>query len=151
MVNKWLELFFDMDKLRDIPAIFDLEWDIISNGRDKMTDEEQKVIMGLLRHALGRATVEDYTRFKEIVDAVEKTEALLKKPVLEDVKCPECDGPMVSRTGKYGVFWGCKRYPTCNGTRDSMGRSKAERAAEKTSFSDMSEQDNSNDMYRFRR
>lgn len=50
---------------------------------------------------------------------------------IENVKCPECDGPMVSRSGKYGIFWGCKSYPKCSGTRDSMGRSKAEREAEK--------------------
>ena len=43
------------------------------------------------------------------------------------MKCPECGGPMASRTGKYGVFWGCKKFPECKGTRDSMGRSKADR------------------------
>lgn len=50
-----------------------------------------------------------------------------KDPSLENVKCPECDGPMLSRTGKYGVFWGCKNFPECRGTRDSMGRSKEDR------------------------
>ena len=45
----------------------------------------------------------------------------------ENVKCPDCEGPMVSRTGKFGVFWGCKAFPACKGTRDSMGRSKADR------------------------
>jgi len=51
----------------------------------------------------------------------------------ENVKCPKCDGEMVSRTGKFGVFWGCKDYPNCKGTRDSQGRSKADRAAERES------------------
>jgi len=50
---------------------------------------------------------------------------------IENVKCPECNGEMVSRSGKYGVFWGCKAYPECKGTRDSMGRSKAERDEER--------------------
>lgn len=54
-----------------------------------------------------------------------------KKSILEDVKCPECNGKMVSRTGQYGTFWGCAKYPDCRGTRDSMGRSKAERDEEK--------------------
>ncbi len=45
----------------------------------------------------------------------------------EEVKCPECNGDMISRTGKFGVFWGCKNYPRCKGTRDSEGRSKADR------------------------
>lgn len=45
----------------------------------------------------------------------------------ENVKCPECNGEMVSRSGQYGYFWSCKQYPNCRGTRDSMGRSKADR------------------------
>ena len=58
-------------------------------------------------------------------------------PPYESVKCPECNGKMISRTGKFGVFWGCKDYPDCKGTRDSQGRSKADRDKWK------SEQDNS--------
>ena len=49
----------------------------------------------------------------------------------ENVKCPECDGEMISRSGKYGVFWGCKKFPECKGTRDNMGRSKADREHER--------------------
>ena len=49
----------------------------------------------------------------------------------ENVKCPDCGGEMVSRKSSYGVFWGCKDYPKCKGTRGSDGLSKAEREAEK--------------------
>lgn len=45
----------------------------------------------------------------------------------DGVKCPNCGGEMISRSGKYGVFWGCKSFPNCKGTRDSQGRSKADR------------------------
>lgn len=31
--------------------------------------------------------------------------------------CPKCDSRMVLREGKYGEFFGCIRYPDCNGTR----------------------------------
>ena len=50
---------------------------------------------------------------------------------IENVKCPICEGPMVSRkNSKDGTrFWGCKMFPECRGTRDSMGRSKAEKDA----------------------
>ena len=43
----------------------------------------------------------------------------------ESVKCPQCDGPMVSRvSGKNGQrFWGCADYPTCKGTRNTDGES----------------------------
>ena len=50
---------------------------------------------------------------------------------LEETRCPLCGGPMVSRmnTAKQQRFWGCKDYPKCKGTRDTDGRSKAERQA----------------------
>lgn len=41
------------------------------------------------------------------------------------VECPECGRPMVLRKGEYGEFFGCQRYPNCNGTRNfSEGRGK---------------------------
>ena len=33
------------------------------------------------------------------------------------VTCPQCGGPMKQRSGKFGAFWGCSRYPDCRGTR----------------------------------
>jgi ssDNA-binding Zn-finger/Zn-ribbon topoisomerase 1 len=49
----------------------------------------------------------------------------------DEVLCPICNGPMISRKSVHGVFWGCKKFPNCNGTRDSQGRSKADRMKEK--------------------
>lgn len=49
----------------------------------------------------------------------------------ENLKCPDCDGPMTPRNGKFGKFWGCDNFPACKGTRDSMGRSREDRDAEK--------------------
>ena len=34
-----------------------------------------------------------------------------------DEKCPICGAPMVVRTGKYGKFLGCSRYPKCKGIK----------------------------------
>lgn len=31
--------------------------------------------------------------------------------------CPSCGSPMRRRSGRYGKFWGCSRYPRCHGTR----------------------------------
>ncbi len=31
-------------------------------------------------------------------------------------KCPLCESPMVLREGRRGPFWGCTKYPECNGT-----------------------------------
>lgn len=51
---------------------------------------------------------------------------------IENLKCPDCSGPMVPRTNRSEgtKFWGCKNYPKCRGTRDSMGLSKEERNQE---------------------
>ncbi|MBI3856654.1 MAG: topoisomerase DNA-binding C4 zinc finger domain-containing protein [Planctomycetes bacterium] len=38
-------------------------------------------------------------------------------PAEGGVQCPQCSSPMVKRTGKYGEFWGCTKYPECRGTR----------------------------------
>jgi ribosomal protein L37AE/L43A len=68
----------------------------------------------------------------------EKTPSIpANSPTPESVKCPECGSEMVSRNGKYGRFWGCKKYPNCKGTRDSDGRSKAEREASQTTSSEI--------------
>jgi ssDNA-binding Zn-finger/Zn-ribbon topoisomerase 1 len=44
----------------------------------------------------------------------------------ENVTCPKCGGPMVSRANrKTGQrFWGCRDYPTCKGTRNTDGEAK---------------------------
>jgi hypothetical protein len=33
-------------------------------------------------------------------------------------ECPQCNGKMVKRGGKYGLFWSCQRFPECGGTRN---------------------------------
>lgn len=78
--------------------------------------------------------------------------------MIEDTLCPDCNKKMVSRKGKYGTFWGCSDYPNCRGTRDSMGRSKAERDAERENIESGRELEPSaidriaeNDKYRFRK
>lgn len=42
---------------------------------------------------------------------------------IENVKCPLCEGPMVSRQNRRdgSRFWGCRAYPTCRGTRAADG------------------------------
>lgn len=33
------------------------------------------------------------------------------------IHCPKCRAPMIERTGKFGAFFACTRYPDCRGTR----------------------------------
>ncbi len=46
----------------------------------------------------------------------EKTEEK-KEPVIADFKCEKCGSDMVLRTGKYGSFYACSRYPECKFTK----------------------------------
>ncbi len=45
----------------------------------------------------------------------EKTEK--KAPVVADFKCERCGADMVQRTGRYGSFFACSRYPECSFTK----------------------------------
>ena len=40
-----------------------------------------------------------------------------KKPIIADFKCEKCGADMVQRTGRYGSFFACSRYPECNFTK----------------------------------
>lgn len=35
--------------------------------------------------------------------------------------CPKCKSPLIRRKGKSGFFWGCSRYPDCNGLMQDRG------------------------------
>jgi hypothetical protein len=41
----------------------------------------------------------------------------MSEPRTADIRCPRCDGAMISRNGSRGRFWGCWRFPNCRGTR----------------------------------
>ncbi len=40
-----------------------------------------------------------------------------KKIVIADFKCEKCGADMVQRSGKYGTFFACSRYPECDFTK----------------------------------
>ena len=49
---------------------------------------------------------------------------------LKNLRCPDCGLEMIRKSGKHGAFWGCREYPHCKGTRDSLGKSRADRDKE---------------------
>ncbi|MBQ9797057.1 MAG: type I DNA topoisomerase [Clostridia bacterium] len=40
-----------------------------------------------------------------------------KTPVIADFKCEKCGSDMILRTGKFGSFYACSRYPECKFTK----------------------------------
>ena len=53
----------------------------------------------------------------EVVPEEEVKEPAKKAPVIADFKCEKCGGDMVLRTGKFGSFYACARYPECRFTK----------------------------------
>ncbi len=48
-------------------------------------------------------------------------EALVeKKPEIAPMKCDECGSDMILRTGRYGSFYACSRYPECKFTKQKV-------------------------------
>ena len=47
----------------------------------------------------------------------ELEEETKKMPVVADFKCEKCGSDMVLRTGKFGSFYACSRYPECKFTK----------------------------------
>jgi ssDNA-binding Zn-finger/Zn-ribbon topoisomerase 1 len=41
----------------------------------------------------------------------------ISKKISSDKICPKCGSKMVLRSGRYGKFYGCSKYPYCRGTR----------------------------------
>ncbi len=46
-----------------------------------------------------------------------KDEEKKKETVVTDMVCDLCGAPMVLRTGRYGSFYACSKYPTCKFTK----------------------------------
>ncbi|MBE6588917.1 MAG: type I DNA topoisomerase [Ruminococcaceae bacterium] len=47
----------------------------------------------------------------------EQEESAQKLPSVADFKCEKCGSDMVLRTGKFGAFYACSRYPECKFTK----------------------------------
>ncbi len=47
---------------------------------------------------------------------IEMAKMGIKGPASQTKICPICGSPMIKRTGKFGEFYGCTRYPVCKGT-----------------------------------
>ena len=43
-----------------------------------------------------------------------------KKQIIADFKCEKCGSDMVQRTGRYGSFFACVRYPQCDFTKQKV-------------------------------
>ena len=120
-----------------IETLFKREY-LFRDGRYiKATEKGQGLIKALPEHvaqpdmtAVWEATLEAIRQGegdpRQFIQSVKDTILKLLETPLEPaqpastdaVHCPKCRAPMRTRTGRYGDFWSCSRYPQCNGTRD---------------------------------
>jgi len=65
---------------------------------------------------------------------LETADQEMKGEIPTDISCPECDKPMVIKSGRNGVFLACTGYPQCKSTgnfiRDDKGKIVAEETPE---------------------
>ena len=52
-----------------------------------------------------------------VAEKTEETDTAEKKVIIADFKCEKCGSDMVQRTGKFGTFFACIKYPQCNFTK----------------------------------
>ena len=60
---------------------------------------------------------EFYTPFEKKLDKVEGAERVKIAVEETDEKCPTCGSPLVIRTGRFGKFFACSRFPDCKFTK----------------------------------
>ena len=53
-----------------------------------------------------------YENLESSIKKVDKT-----SPQVSNEICPECGAPMVIRSGKFGNFFGCSKFPKCKGVK----------------------------------
>lgn len=51
------------------------------------------------------------------------------RQIIDNLKCPDCGSDMIQRRNKQNgdIFYGCRKFPNCKGTRDEDGLSREER------------------------
>lgn len=52
---------------------------------------------------------------KETISNLKLESKLEKQEIIDFTLCPICSSKMKLRTGPYGSFWGCSKFPTCKG------------------------------------
>ena len=69
------------------------------------------------------AACPNYPACKNTKPLAKTTEGLVEKKVeIADEKCELCGADMILRSGRFGSFYACSRYPACKNTRQKVRR-----------------------------
>ena len=73
-----------------------------------------------------------YEPFSRDLTSAESSKEEIKKSLVEetDIKCPNCQSPMVIKWGRFGRFYACSNYPECKTTKPLEEEEEQQKAAE---------------------
>ena len=74
--------------------------------------------INIISTKISEANIEDKNINKEHIKQI-RNNVHERKQKEQMMICPKCNGTLVRRTGKYGVFYGCSNYPKCRYTLNS--------------------------------
>ena len=103
--------------LKDVTSNYHVVYDfnlletILSFRTIYLTNNDVHRVVDILLHNNIREFVDDRSH----VNNIYASKAEKKDKVALGI-CPQCGGNLVTRTGKYGTFYGCSNYPKCKFT-----------------------------------
>lgn len=86
---------------------------ILSFTQEIFTPEQAKEIYETIKKKQLAGPKIDVAHLQTIKDELEE-----QRQSIEQGKCPRCNGNLVLRNGKYGLFYACTNYPRCRFTQD---------------------------------
>jgi len=118
---------------------------VVKEGKYLVPQDVGKIVAGFMKSSFNRLVDYEYTaKVEDNLDGiaegkvkyepfVDKEYQLLQQEIAKadknvnkedvvilgdaDEKCPDCDGKMVERLGRYGKFLSCAKFPECKGMR----------------------------------
>lgn len=103
--------------LKDVTSNYHVVYDfnlletILSFRTIYLTDNDVHRVVDILLHNNIREFVDDRSHVNNIYASKAEENSKVALGI-----CPQCGGNLVTRTGKYGTFYGCSNYPKCKFT-----------------------------------
>ena len=94
--------------------LYKIIWQIDQETESRLTEDDIEWIYSKLTNdeVLGDSVVEEHVHN---VNKIKQQK--VREQYSTGTTCPRCGSPLVLRSGQYGRFYGCMRYPNCKYTR----------------------------------
>jgi len=92
-----------------------------------VSSEEEITKKQYLTLALGKEKIDSTEAVKKIQDSashLKRMDEFLERIEEMAPNCGECKSKLEAKSGKFGPFWGCPRFPKCRGTAKMASEAK---------------------------